>query len=492
VRILYVDMDTLRADHLGCYGYARDTSPNIDRIAAEGVRFEKCHCSDAPCLPSRTALMTGRFGIHTGVVGHGGTAADMRIEGPSRGFADRLRRESLPGVMRQAGLHTVTISPFAERHSAWSFYAGFKEMHNPGKGGNESAEEVTPTALRWIEQNAAGDDWFLHVNYWDAHTPYRAPEEFGNPFGGKPLPEWLTEELISEHRKLVGPHGPRELGMYDDRVDPRYPRQLGQIRHMEDLRKFIDGYDCGIAYADSHVGRLLAALEAQGVMDELAIIVSADHGENLGELGIYAEHATADYATTRIPLIVRWPGCAAGHVDTGLHYNLDLAATLAELLGQEPPECWDGESFAAGVIGAQEAGREYLVLSQCAHVAQRSVRFDNWIYIRTWHDGYHLFPDEMLFDVQADPHEQNDVAKANPEVCRRAAEMLRQWHEGMMASQPDGYDVDPMATVLAEGGPYHARGRLARYCKRLERTGRGWAVGELRRRHPGEFGQGST
>lgn len=88
MRILYLDIDTTRPDHLGCYGYHRNTSPNIDRIAAEGIRFDNCYVSDAPCLPSRSALFNGRFGIHTGVVGHGGTAADLRLEGSPRAFAN--------------------------------------------------------------------------------------------------------------------------------------------------------------------------------------------------------------------------------------------------------------------------------------------------------------------------------------------------------------------------------------------------------------------
>ena len=148
MRILFLDLDTLRPDHLGCYGYHRKTSPAIDAIAREGVRFDHYHCSDAPCLPSRAALTTGRFGIHTGVVGHGGTAADMRLTGCARGFRDPLDRDSLAATLRRAGFHTTSISPFAERHSAWWFYAGYNEMHNTGKGGMESAEEITPTALR--------------------------------------------------------------------------------------------------------------------------------------------------------------------------------------------------------------------------------------------------------------------------------------------------------------------------------------------------------
>ncbi len=150
MRILYIDIDTLRPDHLGCYGYHRDTSPHIDRIAAEGMRFTDYYCSDAPCLPSRSALMTGRFGIHTGVVGHGGTAADHRITGAGGGFRDGSNARSLPAVFRQAGMRTVLVSPFAERHTTWPFYAGFNEIHNTGRGGSESAEEITPVVLRWL------------------------------------------------------------------------------------------------------------------------------------------------------------------------------------------------------------------------------------------------------------------------------------------------------------------------------------------------------
>ena len=180
--------------------------------------------------------MSGRFGTHTGVVGHGGTAADFRIEGEKRGFADTLGRKSLP-ALRSAGMKTVLVSPFAERHSSWSFYAGFSEMYNTGFGGLESAELVTPTALDWIQRNASKDDWFLHINYWDPHTPYRAPEDFGNPFKDDPLPTWITEEVLAAHQQSVGPHTAQEVSMYDDYTDPRYPRHPGAVRDMSDLRR---------------------------------------------------------------------------------------------------------------------------------------------------------------------------------------------------------------------------------------------------------------
>jgi arylsulfatase A-like enzyme len=490
MRILYLDIDTLRPDHLGCYGYHRNTSPNIDRIAAEGVRFENVYCSDAPCLPSRTAMMSGRFGIHTGVVNHGGLCADPRPEGKSRAFRSQAAATALPTRLKWGGLHTVYVGGFGERHAAWQFYAGFREIHDTGKGGQESAEDVTPTALDWIERRGKEDNWYLQVNYWDPHTPFRVPDDFGNPFKDAPLPDWCTPELIEQHRQLPGPHTLQDITMYDNVIDrDRYPRQPGEVRNMDEMRELIDGYDCGIRYADEHVGKLLAALEEQGVLDDTVIIVSSDHGENYGELGVYAEHATADHATCRIPMIIRWPGKKQGHVDNGLHYNLDLAPTLADLLGVDKPDLWDGQSYAPALTGGADCGRDCLVISQCAHVCQRSVRWGDWLWMKTWHDGFRLFDDEMLFNLKDDPRETNNMAEANPELCNEARDIYERWQKEMMASLPKG-TKDPLHIVLEEGGPYHARGALKEhhYIERLQQTGRGEHLAELKKRHPREFG----
>ncbi|WP_309119909.1 sulfatase [Paenibacillus sp.] len=455
MRLLYLDIDSLRPDHLGCYGYHRDTSPNIDRLAQKGVRFENYYTSDAPCAPSRTALLSGRFGIHSGLVGHGGTAGDYRHEGPGRTFSDRLSHQSLPAFLRKQGLHTALISTFAERHAAWTFYAGFNEVHNIGKRGMESAEEVTPSVLRWMQSNAASDHWYLHVNYWDPHTPYRVPSEYGNRFENDPLPAWLSEEVFEEHMRKDGQHSLGDMNSLAKTHYHRYPRHGKTMREHDDLRVIVDNYDTAIRYVDEHIGRLLRCLEEQGVLDDTVILISSDHGESMGELGIYSEHGTADQATCRIPMIIRWPGKQEGIVDEGLHYQLDLAPTIAGMLGAEAPSGWDGQSYAESVESGAGAGRPYLVLSQCAHVAQRSVRFDDWLYIRTYHDGHHGFPKEMLFNLKQDPHEQCNLAETHPEICRQAVYYYQQWHDDMMSSM--SCDTDPLWTVMNEGGPYHAK-----------------------------------
>jgi len=481
MRILYLDLDTLRPDHLGCYGYHRNTSPNIDRLAAEGIRCENYYCSDAPCLPSRAALFMGRFGMHTGVVNHGGTPADPRLEGATRGFRQARDSASWMDVLREAGFHTVSISPYAERHSAWWFYRGFSEMVNPGKGGLERADEVAPLALDWIERNGQDDNWFLQVNFWDPHTPYRTPLEYGNPFEDEPIEDWITEEKIKRDWESYGPHSAQDVAETGPNDTERWPRLPHDIRTLADYRRWIDGYDTGIRYMDDHIGEILELLEQQGVLDDTVVIVSSDHGENQGELNVYGDHATADHITNRVPLIVRWPGLPGGRVDRGLHYNLDLPVTLSDMLGARVPTKWDGQSFAATLRSGAEAGRESLVVSQCAWSCQRAVRWGRWILIRTYHDGLKAFPELMLFEVDEDPHELNDLASARPELVQEGLAILEKWQADMMATSDS--DADPMWTVIREGGPFHTRGLLHAYAERLRSSGRAAAAERLLAKH---------
>ncbi len=240
---------------------------------------------------------------------------------------------------------------------------------------------------------------------------------------------------------------------------------------MNEVRRMFDGYDNGVRYADQHIGKLLNALADQGVLDETVVIISADHGENLGELNIYGDHQTADHITSRVPLVVKWPGISAGgRVDTALHYHVDFAATMIELLGGKVPEIWDGQSFAPAFKSNEQSGREFLVISQGAWSCQRSVRFDDFLAIRSYHDGHHAFPDRMLFDLKNDPHEQHDLAAKRPEVLAKAMTMLDTWLGDMMRTAT--HPIDPMWTVLQEGGPLHTRGNLPKYLERLRATNR--------------------
>ncbi|MCL2815806.1 MAG: sulfatase-like hydrolase/transferase, partial [Oscillospiraceae bacterium] len=304
-----------------------------------------------------------------------------------------------------------------------------------------------------------------------------------------PLDTWITREVFDEHLKHVGPHSINEISMYDDKENPNYPRHPGSAKDLAGLKRLIDGYDTGILYADYLIGQMIDKLKSLNIYDDLCVIISSDHGENMGELGIYSEHATADYATCRIPLIIKWNGAAKGHADDGLHCNVDLAPTVAELMNIKPSKNWDGVSFAETIINKKDAGRDSVVISQMAHVCQRSARFGEWLYMRTYHDGFHLFDEEMLFNIADDPYEQNDVKDKFPDICAKGAKIILDWHDDMMKKSAkttmSSGTVDPLWTVLQEGGPAHTLGALDGYIKRLRETGRSDGAEKLERKYKG-------
>ena len=239
-------------------------------------------------------------------------------------------------------------------------------------------------------------------------------------------------------------------------------------------------------YTDDNIGKIIGWLKENGLYDDdLAIIITADHGEDLGEFGVYAEHGMADDPVCRIPLIVRWPGMRRGAVVKGFYDNTDLAPTVQELLGTKLTNPrryrYDGRSFAAALRDGTDCSRPYAVLTQCAHVCQRSVRFDDYVYIRTVHGGGHLLPDEMLFDVKKDPHELHNLAEERPELCAKGAKMILDWNDAMMKTSK--YDSDPMWTVMREGGPEHCRGHLASYMERLKGTPREYGIELLQEKY---------
>lgn len=499
--ILYIDIDTMSPRHMSCYGYNRPTTPNIDKLVQEAscARFDNFYTSDAPCLPSRTSLVTGQFGIRHGVTDHGGKYSDLRSELNGRNFMRNLEYDGLFSLMKRAGMKTVSISSFSSRHSAWHFNCGFNEVYCYGDSATQQAPEIHQIASDWLSANKEQSGWCLHYHLWDPHTPYRVPDSYQPEFINEPFEYWVDEELLTDHRAIIGPHTASSLNMYESVSSGKFKRALGQIKNSEDLKTVIDGYDLGIHYADYHIGLLIDQLKAQGQYEQTIIVITADHGENMGELGLYSEHGTADIATCHIPFIVNVPGKDyRGRVFDKFHYNLDIVPTVAQFLNLKPivehlragddvsqelelelidaPKCdvWDGNSmfdiFETGV----DSGHDYLVLSQMSHGLQRGVVFDQFLYIQTYHSGYRTnFEPEMLFNISNDPYEQKNIAADNPEIVLKAKAYLFDWYNQQMAKLEFGHCEDPLWYIYHHQGPCHAKDNLkAKFIDNLEQAGR--------------------
>ncbi|MEM6430936.1 MAG: sulfatase [Deinococcota bacterium] len=452
MRIIYIDIDSLRPDHLGCYGYARSISPNIDQIAKRGVRFDHYYCADSPCMPSRHNFVTGRFGINSGVVTHGGAASKPYVLENQYG-GPKQENQLLQRVLRERNIDTIAFTNFAWRHCATWFSFGWSEFHSPNlEAGDEQAHEVTAPVLHWLDQNAGRDDFFLYVNFWDPHCNYHAPIDWFDRVREMPVSvDWPTEEVIAAQQTMPLPKNgvcTTANRLFRPGVTPP-PSMPELIRSREDVEHLIDGYDAQIMYTDHHIGQLLGKLEAQGVLVDTAVIISADHGEAQGEHGIYKDHYCAHECVHRVPLILSWPGLTdTPSTNASFLYNVDLSATLIDLLGGEVPAHYDGTSFAGGLRGGAWPDRDHLVWGHGLHSLQRCVRTRDYALLTIYHDGGFPLDEIALYDMVEDPHQTTNLATSKPEVVQWLKGVLAAWLE---AQKTKPYHVnDPYQTVLTE------------------------------------------
>ncbi|GAA0964817.1 sulfatase [Acrocarpospora macrocephala] len=482
MRIIYVDVDTLRADHTQPYGYHRPTTPRLQQLAERGVVFDRYYCSDSPCLPSRTALTSGQFGITNGVIGHFGEAARFRLD---PGHGTEPDRPLLGQHLQRHGVYTAAVSMFAERHRAYHFLGNFREsIRATGELNDEQAHDVNATAMDWIRRHAHEDNWYLHVTYWEPHTPYLQPAEWTQKAADSgPAPHWPDAETITGHAEIYGPRSALDLHYSVFPQGSPNANMPEAIRDRADFEHLVNGFDGSIMYWDHHFGQLLALLDELGIAEETAVIVSADHGESLGENGSYAEHGLANEPTQRLPLVIYWPGVtddlpAERRRCDALLYNIDLAPTLCELLSLPTPTGWQGTSFADAVRGAEHPSRPYLVLGHGAHTYQRAVRTRDHLYIRTYHPGCFRAEPEQLFHVAKDPHLTQDVLADEPDLAAAMRNHLQEWwhtYAGAPGSLPD-----PMQTTL-QVGPIHYNDPT-RYIAHLRDTGRAHLADHLEQR----------
>ena len=156
---------------------------------------------------------------------------------------------SIFNIFRKAGMHTVSISTFAERHSSFWFNAGFHEMINVGKGGGETAGEVIPYALTGYSVTAKKISGSCTCICGTLMPPYRTPKDYINPFENDPVSDWIDEDVFRRHRQKAGQHSLNELGGFSENSRfSHFPKHRDNAETMEELKQVLDGYDCGIHY----------------------------------------------------------------------------------------------------------------------------------------------------------------------------------------------------------------------------------------------------
>jgi len=399
-------------------------------------------------MPSRTALISGRFGIRNGILAHYGAGSQFRIENnPYCG--PKHSNQLFSRQMMAHGMKTVCFSNFPDRHNALWFMAGWEEFHMINlKGGHETGEEINAKVLPWLQANAAQDNFYLHLNYWDAHRPYKMSASWADRFKDFPVPQaWPDAAAIEKHQALAGSF--TSHGQFPEDKSP-FPLMPGAINNRHDFEQMITAYDASIAYVDFYLNQVLDELKRQGVFEETAIIISADHGDAFGEHGIYSDHVNADECVQRVPLIIRWPGVTPENATSkAFMYNVDYPPTLCDLLGIPIPQEWDGKSYRENVTGRSGVDRDFLVWDTGLYTVQRAVRTKRHLYIRTYEKGdYDNWRDEELYDMVDDPHQTRSLADQCPDVIAECRDKMEKWKIGQMSK--NNWVSDPLEDIVIE------------------------------------------
>jgi arylsulfatase A-like enzyme len=390
---ILISIDTLRADHLACYGYDRETAPHIERFAARSVIFDAAYSQSPWTTPSHATLFTS---LYPSVLNIG--------DWPNPGKINP-RAYTIAECLRDFGYDTAGFLEAGMVAGKFGFAQGFK----PYRQGFQHIHESVPVCLDWIREER-DKPFFVFLHTYDVHR-YDPPDAFRNEY--VPDYEGSIEEGIPLARSLQHLQNHEFLGGLDDR----------------DREKVVSIYDEGIRYVDHWIGKFLAAVEEMGLLENTVVIITSDHGEEFWEHNHTGHGYTNFEEMLHVPLIVRHPDLPAGRRSAMVRL-IDVAPTIADMVGAPIRSEWQGRSFFNDLKGAESRGPRYS-FAEKGHVNRKSVQDGRWKLIRTYRvkkDDQSPFKDR-LYDLENDPGEKRDVAELHPEIRAKLTKLLEAWME---------------------------------------------------------------
>ncbi len=395
--VVMIIIDTLRADHLACYG-APWRTPAIDGLARDGVLFRHCFATAPITLPSTASIYTGRLPYHHGTI----TGEYAHLPDAEVTLAER---------MAEAGYATAGFVSIVFLTERYGLDQGFARLELLDQGPNHrDADSVTRLGTEYAAANA-GKPFFLLLHYYDVHSPYAPPAPFDRMY-------------YEGNEKAPGEPVLTFLRSAKNRTDKRNDWNYRWLEGVTDLQFGVRQYAAGVSYADMHVGRVLEALRRAGLYERALIVLCADHGEHLGEHDIWFTHYVPYQEVLHVPLIVKLPGNRqAGLAIEEPVSNLDIAPTILETIGRPAPAEIDGRSLV-GVMNGQRSRKPSLVVAEQGNLPTRfSKALVEWPWkLLLFRTGAREVYE--LYDLSADPAETRDLAAANPAVRQRLRKSL--------------------------------------------------------------------
>ncbi len=429
LNVLLITIDTLRADHLGAYGYSRPTSPHMDQLAREGVLFWRAVSQWPKTSPSFASMMSSTYGHTNGLI----RTTGQRM--PDRFFM-------LAELLKAGRYETHAAVANVNLARVFNFDQGFDVYHEIWKE-DESADErsrterVTRQGLEALERAfRRRRPFFLWLHYLDPHARYEPPEPYDEMFVG-------DERFDAARRATLQTKKRRDLGGIP------LPAALGREDRID---YYVAQYDAEIRFVDEQVGILLRSLEGLGLDGETLVVLTADHGESLGNHNYFFEHGRFPYDDcVRVPLMLRGPGTGApGRVVRSPVGLIDVAPTILDLAGLARNREAEGRSLRrllAGDRGASEHWSYAFSESGYSRDYQRSITTERYklVYVPDREDQRMMTGRELeLYDLQKDPGETRNLIDERPEIAGPLERQLRRWiaESGATAHAPGAVHID--------------------------------------------------
>jgi arylsulfatase A-like enzyme len=393
--VLFISVDSLRDDHLGCYGYHRNTSPNIDKFAKESIVFKNTICQAPWTKPSVGSMLTSLYPAVHGADSQGEHGENFGAAQISQNVSVLNKSAvTIAEILRDNGYATAGFTGGGYTHSFFGFSKGFDTYHDNAGG----IKTVNFEIFDWLKKNT-GKPFFIFTHFFDVHYPFTVIPPYGNMFG-----TYKSNVNVDRQFEIDVNSGKRKL-------------------NKEDINRLVSLYDGGIFYTDRQLGLLFDMLKKMGCYDNTIIILTSDHGEGFMEHDLIA-HADIMYnEVMRIPLIIRWPELGNDVSVNNQVRSIDIMPTILDFVGIEPPSRIHGVSLHPMIGG--EAKDNLIAFSETERRGfQKAVMDgkDKLLYNCT-------SKKEEFFNLSKDPGEKFNKATEHYEKLEYMRSLLESWNK---------------------------------------------------------------
>jgi arylsulfatase A-like enzyme len=402
LNLLLIGIDSLRADHMSCYGYPRLTTPHIDKFMRRGTAFENAFSPHIPTTSGYGSMFTGMdcFGMDVVALRHrGGLRADLK---------------TLAEILGQAGYATTCVG-FKGNPASRGFqnYIDFEGWGSWEAGRSHKAENLNNVTLPELRRLArGGDPFFLFLRHMDPHSPYLPPQPFDRAF-------YEGDELDKNNTSLDPVY---KFKPFCDYFASWFPPGC------TDKDYIIAQYDGALAYMDACMANIFTTLDALDLADDTLVVIDSDHGETLYDHDCYFDHHGLYECTLHIPLAFILPGkVPAGQCRRDIVQMKDVTPTILDLLGVKADMAFDGRSLRPLIDGRPFVPETEFYITECTWMRKHGWRTPQWKLIHALEPDFHFKPEVELYDLTRDPEENCNLAPKEPGVAAMLEERMKAW-----------------------------------------------------------------